>query len=164
MDDPRFSEYETRYRCRFTGGLGLRIGQDGRVLRTDRLSAVKFFDREQRFRRELEVYQVLDTKGILSIAGHHVPRLLGFDDALLTIEMTVVSRPFVLDFAGAKWPWEIPDFGEDVMEDYHARLREYFGPNWADALHVAAMFKLATGFELTDLHPGNIAFDDLPTS
>jgi hypothetical protein len=39
-------------------------------------------------------------------------------------------------------------------------MRELFGERWADALHVAEMFRQATGFVLLDIHPGNIAFSD----
>ena len=47
------------------------------------------------------------------------------------------------------------------MEDHLEHLRELFGDRWADALHVAEMFRLATGFVLLDIHPGNIAFAGL---
>lgn len=74
--------------------------------------------------------------------------------------MTIVERPFLLDFASAKRPSEVPDFEPHVIEEYHERLRELFGDQWTDALHVAAVFKQATDFELLDLHPGNVAFAD----
>ena len=35
------------------------------------------------------------------ILGFNVPQLLGHDDESSLIQMTVVERPFVLDFAGA---------------------------------------------------------------
>jgi hypothetical protein len=35
-------------------------------------------------------------------------------------------------------------------------------PARRNALHVAEMFRLATGFTLLDIHPGNIAFADEP--
>jgi hypothetical protein len=70
------------------GVLGSGPGQDGFVMQSDRATAVKFFDRIERFQRELQVYQLLE------------------------------------------------------------------------AVHVAEMFRRATGFTLMDLHPGNIAFSD----
>ena len=94
------------------------------------------------------------------VADHNVPRLRDADDALLAIEMTIVERPFVLDFAGAKLPHEVPDFEAEVIEEHLEHLRELFGPRWADALHVAEMFRLATGYTLLDIHPGNVAFAD----
>ncbi|HET6252080.1 MAG TPA: hypothetical protein VFE47_30625 [Tepidisphaeraceae bacterium] len=160
MADPRIKEYEARHQCRFPGLLSPGPGQDGFVLRSDRFTAVKFFDRTERFSRELEVYQVLRERGITEVAGHWVPILRDWDEELHAIEMTVVERPFVLDFAGAKLPHEIPDFEQHVMDEHMEHLQELFGEQWADAMHVAEMFRQATGFTLLDIHPGNIAFAD----
>jgi hypothetical protein len=141
------------------GPLGPGVGQDGFVRRSDRLTAVKFFDRAERFGRELEVYRILQSKGIEAIAGHHVPELRDADVELLAIEMTIVTRPFLLDFAGAKRPAEVPDFEPHVLDEYYERLAELFGDRWRDALHVAEVFKQQVGFVLMDVHPGNIAFE-----
>ena len=143
-----------------TGSLGPGPGQDGFVLRSDRLTAIKFFDRAERYARELEVYFILQASGIGRIAGHNVPRLTDFDDKLLAIEISIVERPFVLDFAGAKRRAEVPDFGAEILEEHEERMREMFGDRLGDALHVAAMFERETGFVLLDIHPGNIAFAD----
>lgn len=160
MIDPRTSEYESRHQCLLIGPLGPGPGQDGFVLRSDRLTAVKFFDNPNRFRRELEVYRLLDAKGIYEIAGHNIPALIGWNEEVSAIEMTIVERPFLLDFAGAKRPEEVPDFELHGVEEHIERMRELFGNRWADALHVAEMFRQQTSFTLMDIHPGNIAFDD----
>jgi hypothetical protein len=47
------------------------------------------------------------------VLGFNVPQLIGFDDELHVIEMTVVKRPFVLDFAAAYLDVR-PEFPEDV--------------------------------------------------
>jgi hypothetical protein len=140
--------------------LGSGPGQDGFVLRSDRLTAVKFFDRLDRFARELKVYHVLVDREIHDIAGHRVPSFLNADEELRAIEMTIVDRPFLLDFAGARLAHEVPDFEPHVIEEYTERLKELFDDRWTDAVHVAEMFRQATGFTLMDLHPGNIAFSD----
>jgi hypothetical protein len=160
MADTRIGEYEGRHRCRLLGLIGPGPGQDGFVMRSDRLTAVKFFDRTDRFNRELEVYQVLRDRDIHDIAGHRVPTLIRSDDGLRAIEMTIVERPFVLDFAGAKRPEEVPDFEQHVLDDHYEHLRELFDSRWTDAIHVAEMFRQATGFVLLDIHPGNIAFGE----
>lgn len=158
MTDSRIREFEVGHRCRLLGFLGPGPGQDGFVQRSDRLSAVKFFDRMDRFERELEVYEILRTKEIHDIAGHRVPRLIEADAELRVIEMTIVERPFLLDFAGAKRPEEVPDFEQHVLDEHLDHLRELFEDRWADALHVSEMFRQQTGFILLDIHPGNIAF------
>jgi hypothetical protein len=160
MENPRVQNYESWYQCRLLERLGPGPGQDGFVLLSDRRSVVKFFDRSDRFARELEVYQVLRDKGIRRVAGHWVPSILNWDEELHAIEMTIVERPFVLDFAGAKLPEEVPDFEEHVMDEHVEHLQELFGERWCDAMHVAEMFRQATGFTLLDIHPGNIAFAD----
>src|SRR5258708_7244360 len=106
MNDPRISTYEAGYACRLYEALGSGKGQDGFVLRSNRGTAVKFFDSADRFCRELEVYHLLYDRGILSIAGHAVPLFVNADEDLRAIEMSIVERPFVLDFAGAKRPEE----------------------------------------------------------
>lgn len=158
MTDPRVHHYEQRHDCRLLGVLGSGRGQDGFVLRSDRLTAVKFFDRAQRFERELEVYRVLTVKGIHDIASHAVPELIDADVDLLAIEMSIVERPYLLDFAGAKRQDEVPDFEQHVIDEHLERLRELFEDRWAEAIHVAEVFRQRTGFVLLDIHPGNIAF------
>ena len=153
-------EYERRHSCRLLGFLGPGAGQDGFVLRSNRFTAVKFFDRLDRFDRELEVYQVLKAKGIRRVAGHNVPVLREWDEGLRAMEMSIAERPFLLDFAGAKLPHEVPDFEQHVLDEHLERMREMFEDRWGDALHVVEMFRQATGYILLDIHPGNVAFVD----
>ena len=136
------------------------MGQDGFIQLTDRSTAVKFFDRADRFGRELEVYRLLRDKKIRRVAGHKVPRLIDADEALRAIEMTIVERPFLLDFAGAKLPHDVPEFEPHVLEEHVEHLKELFEDKWAEALHVAEMFRRETGYVLLDIHPGNVAFAD----
>ena len=160
MKDPRILQFATKYQVSFLGYLGTGQGQDGVVLDTDLYTAVKFFDSAARFNRELEVYLPLRELGIRQIGGHWVPLFIRSDEELKTIEMSIVDRPFVLDFAGAKQEYEVPDFEEHVMEEHYAHLRQLFDDRWTDALHVAEAFRQLTGFVLLDIHPGNIAFAD----
>jgi len=160
MIDPRVWQYESKYGLHVTGRLGPGPGQDGNVYRTDRATAVKIFDREERFTREDAVYRILTNKGISIIAGHAVPEWINSDSSLWIIEMTIVDRPFLLDFASARTASEVPDWEPHVLDEYYEGLKEKFGANWENALHVAAMFNVATGLFLMDLHPGNVAFVD----
>ena len=129
-------------------------------MQSDRMTAVKFFDRIHRLEREVEGYHVVRDRGIREVAGHRVPRFVEADKELLALEISIVERPFVLDFAGAKLPHEVPDFEQHVIDEHIEHLQELFGERWADAMHVAEMFCQATGFTLLDIHPGNIAFAD----
>jgi hypothetical protein len=134
MDNSRQKAFESRYGVILLHHLGLGPGQDGIVLQSNRRTAVKFFDQTGRFHRELKVYQTLRAKGIRLVAGHNVPELVLEDGELKVIEISIVQRPFVLDFAGAKLPHEVPDFDDEIMEEHHEHLREQFGERWTDAL------------------------------
>src|SRR5438093_9120685 len=61
-------------------------------------SAVKVHEREEACCRERGVYLRLQGQNVKKVGGCRVPQLLGFDDELWVINMTVVKRPFVLDF------------------------------------------------------------------
>ena len=84
--------------------------------------------------------------------------MLRHDDDLWVIEMTVVTRPFVLDFAGAYLDWP-PDFSEEVLADWRAEKQEQFGPRWAE---VQAILRSLEGYGvfMVDVNPGNISFGE----
>src|SRR5258708_8451807 len=77
-------------------------------------SAVKGHQRRPDYARERDVYRRLKEFSVTTVRGCHVPRLLGFDDELWVIEMTVVSHPFILAFAGAYFD-RAPHISEDVL-------------------------------------------------
>jgi len=74
--------------------------------------------------------------------------------------MTLVRRPFLLDFAGAKLRTRFRISSSIVVDEHMERMREMFEERWADALHVVEMFRRATGYVLLDIHPGNVAFEE----
>jgi hypothetical protein len=121
-------------------------------------SAVKIFRREVDYRRERDVYLRLQEEGVTTICDCRVPQLIAYDDTLCVIEMTVVSRPFVLDFAGAYLDIP-PEFSEEVMADWAAEKQEQFGARWHDAQQVLAALE-CHGIYMIDVNPGNIAFAD----
>src|SRR5207247_2548812 len=92
------------------------------------------------------------------IRGSHVPELIRYDDELWAIEMTMVTRPFVLDFAGA-WLDRAPDFSDEVMADWRAEKREQFGEKWPEVQAIVAILA-GYGIHLIDVTPNNISFAD----
>ena len=156
----RIAAYEKLTGQTLSGHLGPGPGQDGFVLESSDFTAVKFLDRQDRYQRERDVYLVLSSRRLERIGGHNIPTLVRWIDSLRVLEMTIVVRPFILDFAGAKLPHEIPDFDAEIIEEHHQHLQELFSDRWTDALHVAEMFERETGYTLLDIHPGNIAFAD----
>jgi hypothetical protein len=121
-------------------------------------SAVKVHERENDYRRERDTYLRLKEYDVREIRGCEIPQLLRYDDDLLVIEMTVVSRPFILDFAGAYLD-HAPDFPEEVLADWRAEKEEQFGSGWPEVQAVLRLLE-TYGIFLEDVSPGNISFPE----
>lgn len=124
----------------------------------DLTSAVKAHEQERFYRRERNVYLRLKEFSVTHVCNAEVPQLIGNSDELWVIEMTIVKRPFVLDFAGAYLDFP-PDYSEEVMAAWEADKREQFGSRWPN---VQAILRELEEYEIymADVNPGNVAFDD----
>jgi hypothetical protein len=120
--------------------------------------ALKVHERDKEYRRERDVYLRLQEHGVTEIRGCHVPEMVAFDDDLWIIVMTIVARPFVLDFAGAYLD-QAPDFSEEVLADWRAEKQEQFGPRWADVQAILGLLE-GYGVFMIDVNPGNVSFGD----
>ncbi|MGA2248407.1 MAG: hypothetical protein ABSH48_25850 [Verrucomicrobiota bacterium] len=80
------------------------------------------------------------------------------DDALRVIEMSVVTRPFVLDFAGAYLDAP-PGFSDEIWNDWETQKREQFGERWPKVQSVLAALE-ELDIHMIDVSPSNIAFRD----
>ena len=127
----------------------LKAGQTGRT-------AVKVHQYPEPFHRELAVYQRLQQIGVVEILGFNVPQILDYDDEIQIIEMTVVERPFVLDFAGAYLDFP-PDFSDEVWEAWEDDKLKKFGARWPAAREILAAFE-EFDIHILDVNPGNIGF------
>jgi hypothetical protein len=74
------------------------------------------------------------------------------------IDITVVTRPFVLDFAGA-YADARPKFSEEIWSDCEQQKREQFGKRWTTVRAVMDAFE-ELEIHLADVTPNNIAFID----
>ncbi len=83
--------------------------------------------------------------------------LIGEDEARVTIEMTVVTPPFLLDFGKAYINFP-PDFTPEVLADWERQRGALFEPDqWPEVKSLLA--QLATfGIYYYDAKPGNITF------
>ena len=138
------------------GGL-LGEGKDGAVYRTTRPSAAKLHVNGEVYRRERDAYFRLGDVEMDEVAGLNIPKLIDQDNDLFVLEMTVVSPPFLLDFASAYLD-DPPDWPEDVMEDWHGQLRDRFDDRYDDVLAVLAELEGAAGVHLFDVHADNLKF------
>jgi hypothetical protein len=114
-------------------GKPLGSGHHGSVYGAERNGqrfAVKFCKDEGPYFREVRAYESLLERGVKRIEGFAVPQFLGSDDELLTIEMSIVQRPFLLDFGGAYEEEDLPSFPENVWEEWEEQKREEFGSHW----------------------------------
>jgi hypothetical protein len=104
------------------------------------------------------VYLRLIECEVADIRGCAIPEMLRYDDELWGIEMTIGTRPFVLDFAGAYLD-QAPDFSEEVLADWRAEKQEQFGSQWEE---VQSILRSLQGFGvfLVDVNPGNISFGE----
>lgn len=119
--------------------------------------AIKFHDRSIAYNRELAVFLRLQDLQIEEIEGLMVPQLIGYDDDLLAIEMTIVSPPFCLDFGGAYLD-QPPDYSPEVWTDWEKMKSEAFEENWPHVKRILATFK-TFGVYIADVNPGNIKFE-----
>jgi hypothetical protein len=121
-------------------------------------TAIKIHRYEEPYLRELSVYERLSDEGIREILGFNVPALIDADDSLHIIEMSLVARPFVLDFAGAYLD-NAPEFSDEIWDNWRAEKQEQFGQRWAEVETVLFALK-RLGIHMVDVTPSNIAFLD----
>ena len=157
----RAEEYSHRKGLIVVESLG--VGVHGSVFAVENQSeggnlAIKVHLRQRDYARERDVYLRLQQAGLTEIRGCSIPELLNFDDESWILEMTIVSRPFVLDFAGAYLDWA-PEFSEEVLADWRAEKQEQFGANWPEVQAILGALEIH-GIFLVDVHPGNVSFGD----
>lgn len=121
-------------------------------------SAVKAHQGEVEYCRERDIYLRLKQKKITKLKSCNVPQLIRYDDDYLIIEMTMVKRPYILDFAGAYLDKPL-DFSEEVMADWYADKLEQFEKHWPEVQAILAILE-AHGIFMEDVNPKNITFAD----
>jgi hypothetical protein len=119
-------------------------------------TAIKALHALEFYLRERNAYQRLQAAGIASIAGFNVPQLIRFDDELLIVEMTIVVRPFLLDFAGAYLDAP-PEFSGEIWKQWELEKREQFEDRWPIVKSVLSALEDLSIY-MVDVSPTNIAF------
>jgi len=155
----RLQEYVECYQVRLTGKLG--DGVHGVVFSAEsnvkpNRYAVKMHRYAEPFHRELSVYRVLKEKGITMIRNCHVPICIGYDASALALEMSIVTRPFVLDFAGA-YIEDVPEFSDEIWEQWRCDQQERFGADWPSVETIISDLR-SFGIHMQDISPSNISF------
>ena len=155
--DARAGVFASQRGLHITAQLGR--GIHGSVHLTSAMTAAKAHKAYPSYRRECDCYNRLRERDISEICGHHVPQYIGCDDGLWVIEMTIVTPPFLLDFAGAYLDWP-PEFSPEAMEYWHNDKQEQFGTRWKEVQNILAMLSEQAEIYMLDVNPGNIMFAD----
>jgi hypothetical protein len=150
----RLSRFAAKIGKTLTEQLGW--GGEGLVYATDTKTAIKSYRHAGLYENERNVYFRLRERDITFVLQFSVPRLVGHDDELLTVEMSIVSPPFILDFAGAYLDKE-PPFDREQMEEWAADKSDLFGRRWPEVRRAYYSFQ-SFGIYLNDLKPGNVSF------
>lgn len=139
-----------------TGQLG--AGMNGRVWKVrgnhKRAWALKIQD-ALGFRLECACYERLRELDVTEVAGFNVPVLLRADERWRAIEMSIVDRPFILDFAQAYLDVP-PEFPEEVWAERRETWMERYGEDWPTVRHALQELE-SLGIHYLDVHQGNIA-------
>lgn len=93
-------------------------------------------------------------RAVQKVAGFNVPTITDHENTLLVVEMTIVSAPFVLDFAtaGLDEPIHLDAEGWLAWEE---DLRDRFDDDYRTVRLVFYALQ-RYGVFLNDIHPGNI--------
>lgn len=70
--------------------------------------------------------------------------------------MSVVVRPFLLDFGGAYLD-QPPDYDDDILDQWELDKQEQFEENWPKASRILSRLR-SYGIYVADVNPGNIGF------
>jgi hypothetical protein len=150
----RLSRYAFRTGRTLTTQLGW--GGEGLVYATDAKTAIKSYRHASLYENERNVYFRLRERGVAKVQQFAVPRLIANDDELWALEMSIVSPPFILDFAGA-YLNKKPPFDSEQMGEWEAEKSEQFGRRWREVRRAYYSFQ-SFGIYLNDLKPGNVSF------
>jgi len=119
-------------------------------------TAIKAHREAEPYARESAVYRRLQELSVIEILGFNVPQLIRTDDEFRVIEMTIVTRPFALDFAGA-YLGTLPEFSREVWAEWEAARREQFELAWPRVRAVLDALEVL-GIYMVDVSPSNISY------
>lgn len=151
--------YTSRHQLQLAERLG--FGVHGMIFVAEHKSkagktAVKAHRETEPYQRECAVYARLQAAAVTEVLDFHVPQFIRADDELRVIEMSIVTRPFVLDFAGAYLDAP-PDFPEELWAEWESGKRELFEERWAKVEEILAALQ-KWGVYMVDVSPSNIGF------
>ncbi len=122
-------------------------------------TALKAYLHENLYQNEKRVYERLSDHSVKKLHGFAVPLFVSASDEHRVLEMTIVTPPFIIDFAGAYLD-KRPPFDEEILEGWEAEKREQFGEErWSTVKSLMSAFA-GLRIYLNDVHPRNVMFVD----
>jgi hypothetical protein len=137
---------------------GIVFRAEGNLKTAGVATAIKVHRSREPYLQELAVYQRLTEAKISQILDFSVPQLFGRDDELLILEMSIVTRPFVLDFAGA-YLEAPPPFSDEIWASWETEKIDQFETRWPRVKKVLSALEQMDIY-MVDVSPSNIAFQD----
>jgi len=136
----------------------LGAGKDGTVYGTSRGTAVKVHARIESYTRERDIYLRLRDRRVRKVWMFNIPRLRDYDDDGLVLEMSIVTPPYLLDFASAFLDVR-PDFSQEVEQEWQRNIQESFGDRFGEVMAALEALERDAGVILLDIHPHNVKFE-----
>jgi hypothetical protein len=133
-------------------------GMDGSVWVSKRDSAIKAIRNRKNYADELEAYRRLQRERVRELCGFAIPWLIGSDDKLQVIEMSIVQKPYLLDFG--KVYFDGAEFSaydaSDLSRDRVFQKARYTSDDWSRVAMVLHALQSRFGIYYVDPRPSNI--------
>jgi hypothetical protein len=126
-------------------------GTDGAVWATNEITAIKLCGAERGYFNERDTYLRLAEYDVVNkLEGFWLPKMRGFDDQLLVVEMDLMQTPpYIIDFAKVRID-RPPEFSEEVLQEMERQGLDDFGKNWPD---VKSLLAALESFQIYYLDP-----------
>jgi hypothetical protein len=130
---------------------------DGAVWASTRESAIKVIRNRKNYADELACYVRLRAENVRELCGFAVPCLVGSDDELMAIEMSIVQKPFVLDFGKVYFDGgQFAAYGVKELARGRAAAQATYGDQWPKVAMLLHVLEERFGIYYVDPRPGNI--------
>ena len=127
-------------------------GLDAFLWRTTVETVVKVHRYHERFQKELATYRRLAERKIVRLKGFEFPQLVNYDEELHILELSIVSPPYILDFAEVGLGKKPGNFD---LERIEAQQSKQFGNDWPDVKRLLEAL-MQVGIYYDDVHNRNI--------
>jgi hypothetical protein len=153
----RANVYAKRQGMRIGNVVALGHGMDGAVWASTRESAIKVIRNRKNYADELECYVRLQAEKVRELCGFAVPFLEDYDNELMVVEMSIVQKPFVLDFGKVYLDGgQFVAYQAQELARSRAAAQAMYGDQWPRVALLLHVLEERFGIYYVDPRPGNI--------